>query len=253
MQKAVLVHAGRSGFRDPGGTYDSSEAPSPRLGGRVRRVVLPLAGESATRRRRRRMEAHVAASPIAAAAAPEACGLVPIAEIERLIGPIEGRPKPEEKGCWYSALADAPKPEAGKAGGATFDHDRLMPFEDPRRGLLVEVDLVATPLASGTGEGKGAGTPSARPGPVAVHRPRRPRHRERRSETGLAFLSTRWRRWRPGCATAFRIGRSPTPTPALPLLSLRITTPAAFSALPKRRRCSGSWPPLRTGLTRVRR
>ena len=110
-------------------------------------------------------EAHAAASPMATVAAPDPCALIPVAEIERLIGPLKGRPEPEGKGCWYSAPAEAPKPESGKVGGATFDHDRLMPFEDPRRGLLVEVDLVETPLASGTGEGKGAGTPSARPGP----------------------------------------------------------------------------------------
>ena len=111
-------------------------------------------------------EAHAAESPKATIAAPDPCEMIPVAEIERLVGPIEGRPKREGKGCWYAVPADAPKPESGKAGGATFDPDRLMPFEDPRRGLLVEVDLVATPLASGTAEAKGGwdavGSPGAR-------------------------------------------------------------------------------------------
>ena len=163
MQKAVVHHAAR--LRDPGGPMNR---PTHLLLGLVA-VCAAWSCRSQEERESQEattVEAHVAASPIAAAAAPDACGLVPIAEIERLIGPIEGRPKPEEKGCWYSVPADAPKPEAGKAGGATFDPDRLMPFEDPRRGLLVEVDLVATPLASGTGEGKGGwdavGSPGAR-------------------------------------------------------------------------------------------
>jgi hypothetical protein len=89
-------------------------------------------------------EAHAAATPVASVNAPDLCELIPLAEVERLIGPIEGRPKREANGCWYSVPMDAPKPEAAAPGA--FDPDRRMPFEDPRRGLFVEVDLVKTPL-----------------------------------------------------------------------------------------------------------
>jgi hypothetical protein len=110
--------------------------------------------------------ASAAASPIAAAAAPDACDVISVAEIERLVGPIEGRPKREGEGCWYYFPTDAPKPKSAELGGLTFDPDRPMPFEDPRRGLFVEVDLDATPLGSGVAHGSGSwdavGTPGAR-------------------------------------------------------------------------------------------
>ena len=113
-------------------------------------------------------ETHAAASSMAAAAAPDVCSLVPVAEVERLVGPIEGRPEPEGKGCWYKVPADAPKPESAEADGATFDPDRRMAFEDPRRGLFVEVDLTGPALLDPPGtearhEGWDAlGTPGAR-------------------------------------------------------------------------------------------
>jgi hypothetical protein len=110
-----------------------------------------------------RDQANAAATPTASVAAPDPCELIPVAEIERLIGPIEGQPRREGNGCWYP-VPEAPKSEPAAVGGSTFDPDRRLPFEDPRRGLRVEVDLVKTPLASGTAQAKGGWDATGSPG-----------------------------------------------------------------------------------------
>jgi hypothetical protein len=87
---------------------------------------------------------------VSAAGIPAACDLIPRAEIERLAGPLDGEPKREEKGCWYYVAMDTTSAEwkqlrerAERARAHGMDERAIELYHSTRRGLYVEVDLLA--------------------------------------------------------------------------------------------------------------
>ena len=99
-------------------------------------------------------EGRPVATPVATAALPEGCELVSVEEIERLAGPMEGRPEREGKGCWYYFPFDSSAPEWAKlrewerqTRASAPDTNDLAPRFQPRRpGLFVEIDVSGSAL-----------------------------------------------------------------------------------------------------------
>lgn len=97
-------------------------------------------------------EATPSAGPaVAAAAVPEACDLIPRAEVERIAGrPLDGEPERDGKGCWYYVAVDTlsaewlqlrERAERARAGG--MDEKAIELYHPTRAGLYVEVDVEA--------------------------------------------------------------------------------------------------------------
>jgi hypothetical protein len=125
-----------------------------------------------------------AANTVRTASLPDGCDLIPLADIERIVGPIEGRPEQKGRGCWYHFPFDSSTPEWAKlrewerqtreAALRSGEHpDDFKPFEPPRPGLFVEVDVTGAgqafargvaaareKLASEAGAGSGSESPS---------------------------------------------------------------------------------------------
>ncbi len=104
-------------------------------------------------------EVPPAATPVTTAAEPDGCDLIPLAEIERIVGPTEGRPKREGKGCRYYFPVDSSMPEWAKlrewerqtrASAGADTHD-LKPFEPRRPELFVDLDVTGAALVAARG------------------------------------------------------------------------------------------------------
>lgn len=100
-----------------------------------------------------------AANVVTTASLPEGCELIPVAEIERVVGPLEGPPKREGSGCRYYFPVDSSRPEWAKLrewerrvrASAGADTQDLKPFEPRRPELFVEVDVTGAALVSARG------------------------------------------------------------------------------------------------------
>jgi hypothetical protein len=130
-------------------------------------AALPAAwscgsGSEADSRSAPAAEASPAASLVTTATEPDGCALIPLAEIERIVGPIEGRPAREGEGCWYYFPVDTSMPEWAKlrewerqvreeAQRSGADPDDFKAFQPRRPGLFVEVDVSGSGLAFGQG------------------------------------------------------------------------------------------------------
>lgn len=91
-----------------------------------------------------------ASAAVATGAVPEACELIPRAEIERIAGPLEGEPKREGNGCWYYVAMDTTSAEwkqlrdrAERARAAGMDDRAIELYHPTRAGLYVELDVQA--------------------------------------------------------------------------------------------------------------
>jgi hypothetical protein len=91
------------------------------------------------------------------ATVPEGCDLIPRAEIERIAGRLEGKPKREGNGCWYYVAMDTTstewkqlreRAERARAGG--MDERAIELYHPTRAGLYVEVDVQAAGERSDT-------------------------------------------------------------------------------------------------------
>jgi hypothetical protein len=100
-----------------------------------------------------------AASPVTTAPEPKGCELVPRAEIERIVGPLEGEPEREGTGCWYYFPFDSSAPEWARlrewerqVRASAPDTNDLAPTFKPRRpGVFVDVDLTGAALLTARG------------------------------------------------------------------------------------------------------
>jgi hypothetical protein len=84
---------------------------------------------------------------------PDACDLIPEAEIERIAGAIVGPPEHKEKGCSYSFAVDSTTTEWARrrqleASGAD---SRYLDLYFPRPSLFVEADVTGPPLTNPQG------------------------------------------------------------------------------------------------------
>jgi hypothetical protein len=104
-------------------------------------------------------EAGPSAGPaVATAGVPEACDLIPRAEIERIAGrPLAGEPRRDGKGCWYYVAVDTltaewkqlrERAERARAGG--MDDRAIDLYHPTRAGAYVEVDVEAVGERSDT-------------------------------------------------------------------------------------------------------
>ena len=96
-------------------------------------------------------------------AAPSACELIPRAEIERLAGPLDGEPVPEDRGCWYYVVVDTTTAEwkqlrerAERARASGMDERAIEMYHPTRAGIYAEVDVRGEGMAS---EERPANTP----------------------------------------------------------------------------------------------
>jgi hypothetical protein len=85
---------------------------------------------------------------VAAAAIPSGCDLIPPDEIERIAGPLKGKPTREGNGCWYYVAMDTTSAEwkqlragAERARAAGMDDRAIELYHPTRAGLYVEVDV----------------------------------------------------------------------------------------------------------------
>jgi hypothetical protein len=98
--------------------------------------------------------------PVATVVAPGECDLIPAHEIQRLLGPIEGRPEPKEHGCWYYFATDS-STEAWaqnreweqRMGASGADPRTIRLYGNRRPGLFVDVDVTGAPLAQASRSG----------------------------------------------------------------------------------------------------
>jgi hypothetical protein len=79
--------------------------------------------------------------------APAACDLIPRAEIERLAGPLDGEPVPEDRGCWYYVVVDTATAEwkqirdgAERARASGMDERAIAMYHPTRAGIFAAVD-----------------------------------------------------------------------------------------------------------------
>jgi hypothetical protein len=89
-----------------------------------------------------------ASDAVPAASIPGPCDLIPRAEVERIAGPLEGEPKPEDRGCWYYLAVDTTSAEwrqlrerAERARAAGMDARAVELYHPTRSGLYVEVNV----------------------------------------------------------------------------------------------------------------
>ena len=97
------------------------------------------------------------------AAAPTSCGLIPRDEIERIAGPLDGEPTPEDRGCWYYVTVDTTTAEwkqvregAERARASGMDERAIAMYHPTRSGIYAEVDVRGEGMASAE---RPAGTP----------------------------------------------------------------------------------------------
>jgi hypothetical protein len=95
--------------------------------------------------------------------APESCDLIPRAEIERIAGPLDGEPAPEDRGCWYYVMVDTGTAEwkriregAERARASGMDERAVAMYHPTRAGIYAEVDVRGEGMAS---EERPEGTP----------------------------------------------------------------------------------------------
>jgi hypothetical protein len=95
--------------------------------------------------------------------APAACELIPRAEIERIAGPLDGEPTPEDRGCWYYVTVDTTTAEwkqlrerAERARASGMDERAIEMYHPTRAGIYAEVDARGEGMAS---EERPANTP----------------------------------------------------------------------------------------------
>jgi hypothetical protein len=100
-----------------------------------------------------------AANVVPTASLTNGCELIPVAEIERIVGPLEGQPKREGPGCRYFFPFDSSMPEWAKLrewerrvrASAGADTQDLKPFEPHRPELFVDVDVTGDALVYARG------------------------------------------------------------------------------------------------------
>jgi hypothetical protein len=97
-------------------------------------------------------------------AAPSSCELIPRAEIERIAGPLDGAPTPEDRGCWYYVVVDTTTAEwkqlsegAERARASGMDERAIAMYHPTRAGIYAEVDVRGEGMAS---EERPANTPA---------------------------------------------------------------------------------------------
>jgi hypothetical protein len=95
-------------------------------------------------------KAPPAPSQVRTADLPDACDLIPKADIERIAGPVVGRPEHKEKGCLYSFAIDSSTPDwtlrrQQEASGADSQY---LDLYFPRPSLFVSVDLSGPALTN---------------------------------------------------------------------------------------------------------
>ena len=111
--------------------------------------------------------ANVAASAtpanLAAPATPASCSLIPRAEIERIAGPLDGEPVPEDRGCWHYVVMDTTTPKwqalrdgAKRARASGMDERAIAMYHPTRAGIYAEVDARGEGMAA---EERTEGTP----------------------------------------------------------------------------------------------
>jgi hypothetical protein len=90
------------------------------------------------------------AAPVAIAAVPATCELIPRVEIERIAGPLAEEPRREGNGCWYHVAMDTTSAEwkqlrerADRARAAGMDDRAIELYHPTRAGLYVELDVQA--------------------------------------------------------------------------------------------------------------
>ena len=96
-------------------------------------------------------------------AAHASCDLIPRAEIERIAGPLDGEPTPEDRGCWYYVVVDTTTAEwkqlregAERARASGMDERAIAMYHPTRAGIYAEVDVRGDGMAS---EERPKGTP----------------------------------------------------------------------------------------------
>src|SRR5688572_12757071 len=118
-------------------------------------------GESATTAN----AAAASATPanLAAPATPAGCSLIPRAEIERIAGPLDGEPVPEDRGCWHYVVMDTTTPKwralqdgARRARASGMDERAIAMYHPTRAGIYAEVDARGEGMAA---EERPEGTP----------------------------------------------------------------------------------------------
>ncbi|MGE5927065.1 MAG: hypothetical protein ACM357_06915, partial [Gemmatimonadota bacterium] len=89
--------------------------------------------------------------------------LIPRAEIERLAGPLDGEPMPEDRGCWYYVVVDTATAEgqriregAERARASGMDERAIALYHPTRAGIYAEVDVRGDGMAA---EARPEGTP----------------------------------------------------------------------------------------------
>jgi hypothetical protein len=89
------------------------------------------------------------------AAAPSSCDLIPRTEIERIAGPLDGEPTPEDRGCWYYVVVDTTTAEwkqfterAERARASGMDERAIAMYHPTRAGIYAEVDVRGEGIAS---------------------------------------------------------------------------------------------------------
>jgi hypothetical protein len=127
--------------------------------------------DSGAERQRDRADVAPAAQRAAAAldgevaerGVPAGCDLIPRAEIERLAGPLDGEPTPEDRGCWYYVAVDTTTAEwkqlregVDRARASGMDERAIAMYHPTRAGIYAEVDVRGEGMAS---EERPEGTP----------------------------------------------------------------------------------------------
>lgn len=99
--------------------------------------------------------ASVTPAPIPESTAPAACDVIPRAEIERIAGPLDGEPTPEDRGCWYYVAVDTTTAEwtqlqdrAERARASGMDERAIAMYHPTRAGIYAEVDVRGEGMAS---------------------------------------------------------------------------------------------------------
>ena len=95
--------------------------------------------------------------------APAVCDLIPRDELERIAGPLDGEPTPEDRGCWYYVVVDTTTAEwkrlregAERARASGMDERAIAMYHPTRAGIYAEVDARGDGMAS---EERPEGTP----------------------------------------------------------------------------------------------
>lgn len=92
---------------------------------------------------------------LAAPATPASCSLIPRAEMERIAGPLDGEPVPEDRGCWHYVVMDTTTPKwralrdgARRARASGMDERAIAMYHPTRAGIYAAVDVRGEGMAS---------------------------------------------------------------------------------------------------------